>query len=77
MSKKNINTASLGFPRIGQNRELKTALEKYWAGNISTDELKTVATEIRQFGWNLLSACAESNPHSQCKVESFHSSGLD
>ena len=53
MSKKNIKTASLGFPRIGQNRELKTALEKYWTGNISTDELKTVATEIRQFGWNL------------------------
>ena len=52
MSKHNVKTASLGFPRIGQNRELKTALEKYWAGKIPQHEPDTVAKEIRQFGWN-------------------------
>jgi len=25
-------TAVLGFPRIGADRELKAALERYWAG---------------------------------------------
>lgn len=27
-----IIVSSLGFPRIGAHRELKTALESYWAG---------------------------------------------
>ena len=28
-------SSTLGFPRIGPRRELKRALEDYWAGNIS------------------------------------------
>ena len=28
-------TAVLGFPRIGADRELKTALEDHWAGRAS------------------------------------------
>ncbi|MBN9555125.1 MAG: hypothetical protein J0H61_10695 [Alphaproteobacteria bacterium] len=27
-----ILSASLGFPRIGRNRELKLALEDFWSG---------------------------------------------
>ena len=49
----NIKTASLGFSRIGQNRELKFALEKFWAGKISFSELESVAKEIRQHNWKL------------------------
>ena len=30
----------LGYPRIGRGRELKKALEAYWAGRISADELR-------------------------------------
>ncbi|MHB1338317.1 MAG: hypothetical protein ACYCYG_05810, partial [Bellilinea sp.] len=27
-------TSSLGYPRIGKQRELKFALEKYWGGKL-------------------------------------------
>ena len=36
-----------GFPRIGEQRELKRALEGYWAGKISEDELQKVAKDLR------------------------------
>ena len=41
-----------GFPRIGEKRELKFALEAYWAGNSSFEEVKTVAKTLRQRHWN-------------------------
>ena len=42
------NTYVVGFPRIGEQRELKRALESYWAGKISQDELKNTATDLRK-----------------------------
>ena len=33
-------THTLGFPRIGLQRELKKALEAYWAGEIDQDTLQ-------------------------------------
>ncbi|RUM56277.1 MAG: 5-methyltetrahydropteroyltriglutamate--homocysteine S-methyltransferase [Nautilia sp.] len=42
------NTYVVGFPRIGEQRELKRALESYWAGNISQDELKNTASDLRK-----------------------------
>ncbi|MCX6061715.1 MAG: 5-methyltetrahydropteroyltriglutamate--homocysteine S-methyltransferase [Campylobacterales bacterium] len=41
----------LGFPRIGEKRELKTALENYWKGNIPLNELESVASELRLKHW--------------------------
>ena len=41
-----LKTATLGFPRIGANRELKKAIESYWKGAISIDELKQIAIGI-------------------------------
>lgn len=41
-----------GFPRIGEKRELKFALEAYWAGNSSFEEVQTVAKTLRQRHWN-------------------------
>ncbi|MCV7221862.1 5-methyltetrahydropteroyltriglutamate--homocysteine S-methyltransferase [Mycolicibacterium elephantis] len=38
----------LGSPRIGPNRELKRALEKYWAGGIERAELEAVAATLRR-----------------------------
>jgi len=29
----------LGYPRIGRRRELKKAVEAFWAGKITVDEL--------------------------------------
>ena len=37
----------LGYPRIGSRRELKTAMESFWAGRITADELEAVGAELR------------------------------
>jgi len=37
----------LGYPRIGRRRELKKAVEAFWSGKISADELETAAAELR------------------------------
>jgi len=44
---------NLGFPRLGENRELKFALERYWSGNIDYAALHAVAAELRQRHWQL------------------------
>ncbi|WP_417463504.1 5-methyltetrahydropteroyltriglutamate--homocysteine S-methyltransferase [Kordiimonas sp.] len=46
-------SANLGFPRIGRARELKRALEAYWAGTISANELEEVGRNIRLVNWDL------------------------
>ena len=43
----NIKSSNLGYPRIGENREWKRALEAYWNGNISENELIEKTDEIR------------------------------
>jgi len=42
---------NLGFPRIGARRELKFALESYWKGESSRDELKALGAQLRQRHW--------------------------
>src|SRR5215213_8451613 len=42
-----------GYPRIGKKRELKRALESYWAGKIGHPELEQVASAIRQTNWDV------------------------
>ena len=49
--KMTVSVASLGFPRIGPRRELKFALEKFWAGIISQDELEEAAQGLRTATW--------------------------
>ena len=49
------STGTLGFPRMGAKRELKFALEKYWKGAISEDELLTVANTVEEQAWTLQS----------------------
>ncbi len=46
-----VTVATLGFPRIGPRRELKFALEKYWAGKTSRDDLMTAAAGLRTAAW--------------------------
>jgi 5-methyltetrahydropteroyltriglutamate--homocysteine methyltransferase len=46
----------LGSPRIGSNRELKRAVEKYWAGGIDRHELESVAATLRRDTWEALAA---------------------
>ena len=46
-----VKTHNLGFPRIGVKRELKFALESYWKGQSSRDELKALGAQLRQRHW--------------------------
>ena len=48
-----IKLTTLGFPRIGANRELKKSVEKYWKGQLSEIELKETANNIKISNWNL------------------------
>ena len=42
---------NLGFPRLGANRELKRAVESYWAGKIDEDALLRSGAKIRRSNW--------------------------
>ena len=42
----------LGSPRVGPNRELKRAVEKYWSKKIDRPELESVAATLRKDTWN-------------------------
>jgi len=44
-------THNLGYPRIGNNRELKKAVEGYWAGKISYEQLMQISSTIKQKNW--------------------------
>lgn len=46
-----VRNHTLGFPRIGLDRELKKAQENYWAGKISQEELVAVGKELRARHW--------------------------
>ena len=46
-----ITTHNLGYPRIGEKRELKRATETYWRGEISVAELEEVGRNLRKAHW--------------------------
>ncbi|MEF2230591.1 MAG: 5-methyltetrahydropteroyltriglutamate--homocysteine S-methyltransferase [Pseudodesulfovibrio sp.] len=46
-----MNAHVLGFPRMGINRELKWALEKFWRNETGEAELLAVADELRRRHW--------------------------
>ena len=48
-----VISANLGFPRIGTDRELKKAVEAYWKGKLSQDELSETAQNIRKQNWQM------------------------
>ena len=44
-------TMITGFPRIGENRDLKKALEGYWSSKTTFEELENAAQELRKKHW--------------------------
>ncbi len=48
-----VQATNLGFPRIGDMRQLKKAVEGYWKGKHSQDELLKVGAELRAHNWTL------------------------
>uniref|UniRef100_UPI003D922ED1 5-methyltetrahydropteroyltriglutamate-- homocysteine S-methyltransferase n=1 Tax=Gordonia sp. B7-2 TaxID=3420932 RepID=UPI003D922ED1 len=49
-----FTTTVLGTPRIGPRRELKRAVEGYWAGRVSATDLDKVAADLRRQTWQEL-----------------------
>ncbi|SEK60648.1 5-methyltetrahydropteroyltriglutamate--homocysteine S-methyltransferase [Parapedobacter koreensis] len=48
-----LRTNNLGYPRIGNLRQLKKSNEAYWAGKISREELIAAGKGIRRENWLL------------------------
>ncbi len=46
-----IRTHSLGYPRIGEKRELKKATETYWRGELAAEALTRVGAQLRRAHW--------------------------
>lgn len=46
-----ITTHTLGYPRMGEARELKFALERFWRGEIGADELERTGKALRARNW--------------------------
>ena len=47
----NVKAHILGFPRIGAQRELKFATEKFWRGEVTEAELVNVGQTLRRRHW--------------------------
>ncbi|GAA3142329.1 hypothetical protein GCM10010466_36590 [Planomonospora alba] len=54
----------LGYPRIGPRRELKRALEAYWDGRSTLDELRRTGAELRERTWRRLAGLGLQEPPS-------------
>jgi 5-methyltetrahydropteroyltriglutamate--homocysteine methyltransferase len=50
---KMVLATNLGFPRIGAQRELKKAVEGYWAGKFPAEFLLQAGKELRERHWRL------------------------
>ncbi|MDR9467985.1 hypothetical protein, partial [Marinospirillum sp.] len=46
-----LTTHTLGYPRIGAQRELKKAVEAYWAGDLTQEQLEQTGRELRARHW--------------------------
>ena len=51
-----MKTSIIGYPRIGELRELKFAAEKYFRAEIGADELEKTARQIRLYNFELQKA---------------------
>ena len=49
-----MTTTIIGFPRIGEQRELKYTTEKYFRHEINAEELEAFGKNLRQKHWNLI-----------------------
>ncbi|MEH2467226.1 5-methyltetrahydropteroyltriglutamate--homocysteine S-methyltransferase [Nostoc sp.] len=46
-----IQTATLGYPRIGKNREVKKALEAFWSGKLEAKSLLQTVRTVEESNW--------------------------
>ena len=62
MNTHSISAGNLGYPRMGPHRELKFALERFWSGEWSSQELVTAAREFRAARWRVQAGGNRSHP---------------
>ncbi|MDF5729208.1 MAG: hypothetical protein PUP92_14600 [Rhizonema sp. PD38] len=48
-----IQTATLGYPRIGKNREVKKALEAFWSGKLESEVLLETIKEVEEANFSI------------------------
>ncbi|MES2997339.1 MAG: 5-methyltetrahydropteroyltriglutamate--homocysteine S-methyltransferase [Verrucomicrobiota bacterium] len=70
-----IRTHLLGYPRIGEQRELKKNTELYWHGRISRAELEATGRELRVRNWRKQAAAGIDLV--SCNDFSFYDQMLD
>ena len=51
MANQPTRTQTLGYPRVGRDRELKRALERYWRGEGDAEELMAVFWAVAEDAW--------------------------
>ncbi|WP_412075743.1 5-methyltetrahydropteroyltriglutamate--homocysteine S-methyltransferase [Streptomyces xanthophaeus] len=49
-----VQATVYGYPRQGQNRELKKAVEGYWKGRVTAEALQDTARDLRRANWKQL-----------------------
>ena len=67
----------LGYPRIGPNRELKRAVESFWAGRVSAAQLEQQAAELRSRTRDHLVSLGLTEPAAVPSSFSFYDQVLD
>ncbi len=70
-----LKTHILGYPRIGKNRELKTAVESYWKREISGEALNEAGKQIRTSNRTVQTRAGLD--HVPCNDFSFYDQMLD
>lgn len=46
-----VRSTTIGYPRIGRERELKDALEGFWSGDLDKEQFRTRCRELREQRW--------------------------
>nr|BAN04645.1 cobalamin-independent methionine synthase [Senna obtusifolia] len=65
----------VGYPRMGPKRELKFALESFWDGKSSAEDLKKVAADLRASIWKQMSDAGIK--YIPCNTFSYYDQVLD
>jgi 5-methyltetrahydropteroyltriglutamate--homocysteine methyltransferase len=55
-SRAGLRATVYGYPRQGGGRELKRAVEGYWRGRVTADELQAAAADLRRSAWQDMAA---------------------
>lgn len=72
-----VVATNLGFPRIGENRDLKKLVENYWSKKINQDDLLKGAKDIRIKHWKLQKEAGIEQGHIPSNDFSFYDQVLD